>query len=77
MHKALYIVWRRILEDDQDHKSETRSLPEEVSTKDSSHILAEHHLKIPAAQNSKNKTNHTAGTAKEMEMGRPYASHDT
>ena len=34
-------------------------------------------LKLPAAQNYKNRTNHTAGTAKKMEMYRPCASHDT
>ena len=48
-----------------------------MSAKYHSQSLAEHHLKIPTAQNNKNRTNHTAGTAKEMGMGRPCASHDT
>ena len=64
------------MEDDRDHQSQTRSLPEQVSAKDSPHILAEHHPKLPAAQNYKNRTNHAAGAAKEMGMDRPCASHD-
>ena len=63
-----------IQKDHHDHQSQTRSLPEQVSAKDSPHILAEHHLKLPAAQNNKNKTNHTA---EEMEMDQPCTSHDT
>ena len=35
------------------------------------------HCTLPAAQNYKNRTNHTAGAAKEMEMDRSCASHDT
>ena len=46
------IVWCRIVEDDQDHQSQTRSLPEQVSVKYSLHSLADHHLKLRAAQNN-------------------------
>ena len=45
-----------ILEDHHDHQSQTRSFPEQVSGKDSPHILAEHHLKLPAVQNQSHST---------------------
>ena len=38
-------IWSRILGDDQDHQSQTRSFPEQMPMQDSQHLLAQHYFK--------------------------------
>jgi len=39
-------VWRRILEDDQNHQPQARNLPEQVPAQDSPYVLAPDNLKL-------------------------------
>ena len=72
------IVCCRIVEDEQDHLSQTRTVPEQVSAKGFSAYFGRTPSQATSCAELQTQSQyHTAGTAKEIEMDQPCASHDT